>query len=230
MAREYTTKDKLINWLRYHIWYLVAVGMLLVIGASMVSTKMEQSQQACDYCIAYIGTFELPAGCVSALETEIAALGVDADGDGEITVRINQYIVSDTDGQVGEVAYGRVAEIALLADIDEGESYFFLVEYPEEFQQDFQLMAHMDGSPSADEDFGVWDKVYRWGDCPVPASMALGASGDAAGEQVDHQQLLADLYLGRRCFVNKRMGINSQENADLWNILTAGAVPAQPAQ
>lgn len=228
MTHKYSAKDKIINWLHYHIWYLVAAGLLLTIGGSMIANKTVQARQTCDYCIAYIGTFELPAGCVSALKSEIAALGVDTDGDGEVTVKINQYIVSDTDGQDGEAAYGRVAEIALLADIDEGESYFFLVEYPEEFQKDFQLMAHLDGSPSADADLGVWDKVYRWADCPVPASLDLGASGDNAGGQVVHQQLLANLYLGRRCFIDPGMQSNSQANRDLWEILTADAVPAQP--
>ena len=108
--------------------------------------------------------------------------------------------------------------MALLTDITKGESYFFLVEYPEEFQQDFQLMAHMDGSASADDDFSVWDKVFRWADCPVLAELELGA---------DNQKLLADLYLGRRCFLDPGMKINSRSNADLWNILTADALRSE---
>ncbi len=230
MTHKYSTKDKILNWLHYHIWYLVAAGLLLTIGGSMIANKTMQARKNCDYCIAYVGTFELPAECVGALKSEIAALGVDTDGDGEVTVKINQYIISETTDQNEEVSYGRVAEMALLTDITKGESYFFLAEYPEEFQQDFQLMAHMDGSPSADEDFGVWDKVYRWADCPVPASLELGASTDAAGAQIDHQQLMANLWLGRRCFIDPGMGINSQPNADLWAILTANAVPPQPAE
>ena len=206
-----------MNWLHYHIWHLVAVGLVMTIGGSMIANKMMQAKRACDYCIGYVGTFELPAECVSALKTEIASLGVDADGDGVVTVKINQYIVSESNSQSEEASYGRVGEMALLTDITKGESYFFLVEYPEEFQEDFQLMAHMDGSASAEEDFSVWDKVYRWADCPVLAGLELGTA---------NQQLLENLYLGRRCFIDPDMKINSKPNADLWNILTEDARPA----
>ena len=221
MTREYTLMEKFQNWLRYHIWYLVAVAFLLTVGGSMIVNKMHQAKQTGDYCIAYIGTYELPADCVAALKAEIAALGKDVYGDGEVTVKINQYIVGETSGQEGDASYGRVAEMALLTDITKGESYFFLVEYPEEFQQDFQLMAHMDGSPSADEDFGVWDKVYRWGDCPVLAGLEL---------EDGHQQLLENLYLGRRCFVESGMKIDTKANRDLWEVLTARASLPNPTE
>ena len=214
MTREYTLMEKFQNWLHYHIWYLVAAGFLLAVGGSRIVNKMNQAKQASDYCVAYIGTYELPDDCVTALKGEIAALGADADGDGKVTVKINQYIVGDTDGQDGDASYGRVAEVALLTDITKGESYFFLVEYPEDFQLDFQLMAHLDGSPSDDADFGVWDKVYRWGDCPALAGLEL---------ETDHQKLLEDLYLGRRCFVQPGMKIDSRANRELWAALTEGA-------
>lgn len=229
MEHQYTKKDKFLNWLYYHVWWLVAAGFLLIVGGSMIFAGMEQAGKGCDYCIAYIGTVELPAACVSALQEEIAVLGRDTNGDEEVIVQIKQYIVSDVGSQDTEAAYGRVAEVALLTDISEGESYFFLVEYPEEFQKDFQLMAHMDGSTSADDDFGVWDKVYRWADCPVLAGLELGTSVDSAGVRMVHQELLADLYLGRRCFLNPNMKINSAANADLWEALTENAIPAQGA-
>lgn len=214
VERQYTTKEKVSNWLYYHVWWLVLIGLLLVIFGSMIRTKVETARQSCDYCIAYVGTSVLPEDCVSALKREIAACGVDVDGDGGVTVKVSQYIVSETAGADEAASYGRTAEIALLTDISEGESYFFLVQYPEEFQQDFQLMAHMDGSPSADDDFGVWDKVYRWADCPVLAALELGP---------ENQTLLANLYLGRRCFLDPDAQANSPENIALWEALTAGA-------
>lgn len=215
MARQYSAKDKVSNWLHYHVWHLVAVGFVLVVLGSLLFSKAEQNRQKCDYCIAYIGTAELPAACVDSMKREIGMHGTDVDSDGEVTVKISQYIVSGENSMHEGVAYGRTAEVALLTDISEGESYFFLVAYPEEFQQDFQLMAHLDGSPSADEDFGVWDKVYRWADCPVLAGLELGA---------EHQSLLQNLYIGRRCFVDPKTQGNTPENAALWAALTEGAV------
>ncbi len=214
MERSYTPKEKITNWLYYHVWWLVLAGFLLVIFGSMIRTRVENAREKCDYCIAYVGTSVLPEDCVNAVRQEIAALGTDVDGDGQVTVKLSQYIVADSAGLNAEAASGRATEIALLTDISEAESYFFLVQYPEDFQLDFQLMAHLDGSPSAEEDFGVWDKVYRWGDCPVLAALPLGT---------ESQALLENLYLGRRCFVDPDVKANSPENAVLWDALTFGA-------
>lgn len=215
MERKNETMKKITNWLYYHWWLPVLIGVLVMMLGSMIRTRVETWRLRCDYCISYVGSEVLSEACVDSLKQEIAALGADVDGSGDVTVRIKQYIVSDTGVTGTDVAYGRAAEIALLTDISEGESYFFLVQYPEEFQQDFQLMAHLDGSPSADDDFSVWDKVYRWADCPVLIRLNLGA---------ENQTLLENLYLGRRCFLDPDVKTNSPENANLWEVLTAGAV------
>ena len=227
MERTYTAKEKFFNWLHYHIWHLAAVALLLVMATGILANKISQTKESYDYYIAYIATAELPSECLSALKSEIGALGVDVDGDGEVTVKISQYIPSTTTATYEEAAYGRTAEVAILTDINEGESYFFLVEYPEDFQLDFQLMAHLDGSPSAKDDFGVWDKVYSWADCPTLTALNLGSSVDEAGQEIDHQEFLSKLYLGRRCFIDTRMKSNSPENAALWDLLTAGATLPQ---
>lgn len=223
MERTYTTKEKIRNWLYYHIWHLAAAALLLAIAASVISNKVSQRKETDDYCIAYIATAELPSECLRALKSEIGALGVDVNGDGEVTVKINQYIPSTDTATYEEAAYGRAAEVAILTDIREGESYFFLVEYPEDFQLDFQLMAHLDGAASDEDDFGVWDKVYSWADCPALTALDLGTSATESGGQIENQALLGKLYLGRRCFLDPRMKSNSPENAALWDILTAGA-------
>lgn len=221
--REYIWRERLSNWLYYHVWHLAAVGLILVIAVSLICNKAELARQRCDHCIAYIGETLLPAECVDALKREIAALGTDVDGNGEVTVKINQYIVSTTSAVTEEAVYGRAAEIALLSDISEGESYFFLVQDPEAFQQDFQLMAHMDGSPSADDDFSVWDKVYAWADCPRLSALELGMCTLEDGSRIDCQQLLGRFWLGRRCYVTSGFDSDSQENAQLWALFTEGA-------
>ena len=140
----------------------------------------------------------------------------------EATVKINQYIPGDGESETGNATHGRAAEIAILTDISEMESYIFLVEYPEDFQIDFQLMARLDGSPSDDDDFGVWDKVYAWTDCPVLAGLELGT---------ETRELMEKLYVGRRCFVQPNAKADSPENKALWAVITEGANPVQqPAE
>lgn len=230
-ARKYTARERLQNWLHYHIWWVVAVLFLVVVFSSMIMTRVEEKKQRCDYCVAYVATRELPGECLESLKTRIAALGTDVDGDGAVTVKINQYIPGDTSTVSENASYGRAAEAAILTDISEMESYIFLVEYPEDFQLDFQLMAHLDGSPSTEDDFGVWDKVYAWTDCPVLAGLDLGTCDDGTGKQVACQSLMETLYVGRRCFIQPDAKANSPENRALWAALTEGATPVQkPAE
>jgi len=214
--RKYTVRERLGNWLHYNIWWVAAIAFAAVILSSMLLNKAEEKQQRSDYCIADVAAQELPDECLESLKCQIAALGTDVDGDGTVTVKINQYIPGDGSAVSENASHGRAAEVAILTDISQMESYIFLVEYPEDFQLDFQLMAHLDGSPSADDDFGVWDKVYAWSDCPVLAGLELEAEA---------RELLGKLYVGRRCFVQENAKANSPENQALWALITDGANP-----
>lgn len=220
-------KKKLQNWLYYNIWWVAAIALLAVIVSSMVLTRVKAEKQRFDYCIAYVATQEIPAEGLEELKCQFAALGADVDGDGEITVKINQYIPGASIASGEEAAHGRVAEVALLTDISEMESYLFLVEYPEDFQLDFQLMAHLDGSPSANDDFGVWDKVFAWNACPALAGMELGSWEDENGTLISGQALMSKLYVGRRCFIQKNAEADSPENEAFWQAVTKDGTPVE---
>ena len=215
--RQYTRKERLLNWLYYHVWHLVAVGFLLVVLISMIIGKVALNQEGYDYYFAYVGEEAIGAEDVRSLETLLASLGQDVNGDGLVTVRVNQFIAGN-EVTNEDASYGRAAHVAMLTDIEEGQSYFYLLEDPETFQLEYQMVAELDGSPSEDEDYTVWDKVYAWNDCPV-----LAAAKENSGVAGDFAQLLDRLYLGRRCFVNTGMKINSPENDDFWQILTENA-------
>lgn len=204
------------NWLYYHVWWIVAGVLAVIISGSMICNALDIGGAKYDYRFAYVGDNALPTQWVTQLETQIAALGSDINGDGTVTVKITQYVVGTSSGSE-EALYGNTAEVALLTDITEGESYFFLTDEPEGFQRQYQLLAHMDGSPSADDDFGVWDKVYAWEDCPVLVSLVSQTSGE-------YSDVPQGLYFGRRCYPDPRMNSNREENAALWALLTGGAV------
>lgn len=202
MEKTYSTKEKLENWLYYNWWIPVLVLFLLVVGGSMLATRQGQDRTKADYRVAYVGTAVLGEETLAVLENAFAACGADVNGDGKVVVSIVQYITGDQSGFEGAY-YGRAAEMALLTDIDEGESYFYLLDDPEAFQKSLLLLANPDGSPAAEGDFDVSDKVFACGD--LPAFDALAAD--------------TELYLGRRCFVNPDMEANSKANADLWTAL-----------
>ena len=203
MEKSYTTREKLENWLYYNWWIPVLVLFLLVVGGSMIVARSEQDRTKADYRVAYVGYQVLEGEMLEAAEWAFVSLGTDVNGDGMVTVSISQYITGDQSGFEGAY-YGRAAEVALLADLDEGESYFFLLDEPEAFQKSLLILANPDGSPAAEDDTNVADKVFACGSLPA-----------FAGLETENP-----LYLGRRCFLNPDMEANSNENAALWAALT----------
>ena len=62
-------------------------------------------------------------------------LGTDCNGDGKIVVQVNQYLSAQED-----VMYAAASNVRLMADLDACESYFFLLEDPEGFQQGYEVL------------------------------------------------------------------------------------------
>lgn len=225
MEREYTTKEKLANWFYYNkLWVAVGIIILWVVG-SMLWNILGIGQVEPDYRFAYVGRLRLPEDCVSALEAGLASLGTDLNGDGAVTVSLTQHIYT-SDSNTENMMYSYSADVTILADITEGESCFFLLEDPAAFQLDYQVLAEPDGSMPEEDDYEALDKVYLWGECPVLSSLELGSYTDQYLDQTETgecQELLENLYLGRRFFYDPAQEEYPEGNDALWNAMTEGA-------
>ena len=223
--KQYTRRQRLENWFYYNkLWLLVGLVLLWIIG-SMLWNVLGIGQVRPDYRIAYVGRLKLPDDCVDALERELATLAEDCNGDGTVTVVVTQYVTtSDNDLENQMYSYG--SQISILADITEGESHFFLLEDPVDFQLSFQVLANLDGSIPAEDDFEALNKVFRWAACPTLASLELGTYEDSyldITETGEIQDLLKDFYLGQRYYVGNSTPDHWEAYEALWNILTEGA-------
>lgn len=214
------------NWWHYN-WRIV---LAVIVGAFVLwqifAGVLGIGQVKPDYQIAYVGSKELPEDTVIALTEAIAALGEDENGDGQVLVTLNQYVIPEGD-ENAETRYA--ASVQLTADLSGGESYFLLLEDPDSFQQEFAALAFWDGSCPEDDDTSGLDKVYAWDNCPVLATLDLGGYSQNIWGQIfegDNQGLLSGLYFGRRCFYPESN--NAVENlegcAALWDTLTNGAI------
>lgn len=223
--KTYTRRQRLENWFYYNkLWVLAGLVIFWVLG-SMLWNVLGIGQTAPDYTFSYVGRLELPQDCVTALETSLAQLGEDLNGDGEVIVKLNQHVVTDN-SYADNMTYSYGAEITMLADITEGESHFFLLEDPVDFQLSVQILANLDGSMPAEDDFEALNKVYRWADCPALASLELGTYEDSyldITETGEIQDLLEDLYLGRRYFYDPSQQKNPEGDNALWLAMTEGA-------
>ena len=210
-SREYTKKEKLANWFYYNKWWLVVGAVLIWIVGTMLWNVLGVGKAKPDYRVAYVGMTRLSDSCVSALEEGLSALGTDLNGDGKVIVQLTQHITTASQNAEGMI-YGYAAEVTVLADITEGESYFFLLDDPQSFQKNYQILAHLDGSMPENDDFEAMDKVYAWNSLPSLASI-----------ESEEMELLSTLYLGRRYFYDPSTAGDLSGMEAFWEILTRGA-------
>ena len=214
------------NWWYYYKWYVICGGVLFCISIHLIGNAFGWFKKTPDIQIAYIGETRLPDDTVSALENAFAYLAGDYNHDGETRVQINQFIKgSPNDKDADIISYQQALTIALMGDINDCESYFFLMEKPEEVQKEFQVLAMPDGSCPDDTDFSSEDKVFQWKSCGLLSELELGNYTTTVLGQTEsgsNQELLSDLYLGRRCFYNKKQTKYADKCGQLWNILQGG--------
>ena len=224
--RQYTKKEKFLNWLHYHKIQLAAGALILGVAGSMLWNVLGIGQIKPDYRFSYIGSRELAEETISTLENALASFGNDLNGDNRVAVSITQHITADPTN-TDNMMYGYAADMTVLADITEGESTFFILEDPVSFQLSFQILSHPDGSIPAEDDFTALDKVFLWKDCPALASLELGMYEDNyldLTETGEIQDLLSGLYLGRRYFYDPSQQKYPEADDALWRAMTEGAV------
>ncbi len=227
--RHLTKWEKRKNWWYYYKWYVLCGVILLGIACDLVGNAMGLWKPTPDFQIAYIGESTLPKETVSALENAFATLGkdlnldLDFNKDGKIIVKINQYTSNSQNPDSDAHYYETASEISLIGDISDCDSYFFLLENPDSFQQEHQLLANPDGSCPNNTDYSTTDKVLLWSDCSVLSKLELGSySTSLLGQHTmgDSQELLAEFYLGRRCFYTDIVTDNVKQCSMFWKLLT----------
>ena len=210
------------NWWYYYKWYVIIGVILLGIAIDLIGSAFGLFTKSPDLQIAYIGKAPLPQDTATAIQQAFTTLAEDFNGDGEIIVQVNQYVSDNNTTDVDTAYYQYASEITLIGDISDCESYLFLMEDPQDFQRQFQLLALPDGGCPDESDYSVEDKVIVWADCPILAGMELGTYTEITmGEMTtgNNSELLAGLFLGRRCFFTDAVTDNLQECNDLWDIL-----------
>lgn len=200
-----TKQERRANWWYYYKYYVLVGAVLLGIGVSLICSYFGIGQTKPDYAIAYVGSASLSEEAAAALQARFAELGADENGDGEIYVAVNQYVRHST-GDSDSYYYAQAAEAQLIADITDCDSYFFLLEDPEDFQESMHVLCNADGSLPGDEDFSAEGRAW-----PVSEFAALE----------DLPEELRGLYLGRRGFWTEDT-VNYLEGCEaLWNSLRA---------
>ncbi len=214
-------KKAIKNWWYYYKWYVICGIILLGIACNLIINALGLWKKKPDIQIAYIGKTALPQDTISALEQAFTSIAGDYNQDGKIIVKVNQYIDGIQNSDVETAYYEYASEISLIGDISDCESYFFLMDDPDNFQREFQLLAARDGSCPDTMDYAA-GKVIAWSDCTTLAEMELGSyTTIVLGETLtgSNQELLSTLFLGRRCFFTDDRTDNVEQCSTLWELL-----------
>lgn len=210
------------NWWYYHKWYVIIGIILFLITCHLIGNAMGIFDKSPDLQVAYVGKVPLPSETSAVLQKAFTLLASDYNHDGEIIVQINQYIDGNDNHDADTAYYQYASEITLIGDISDCDSYFFLLEDPADFQRTYQLLAASDGSCPNDSDYTIADKTILWSDCTILADLELGTYTDTLSGQTstgNNQDILSELYLGRRCFYTDTVTEHAKECSGLWNTL-----------
>lgn len=234
--RELTKAEKRKNWWDYHKWFVVLGIVAVLFLGGLVWNLLGIGRVRPDYQIAYVGSAALPGDTVAALETAFSELGEDLNGDGKVVVTLNQYVTyadlirqkEETGERGNEEIYmqAQASRISLTADIDARDSFFFLLDDPEGFQQIYEVLSYPDGTLPEGEDWSADGMYLSWTECPVLSGLELGSyTLNYLGVELtgDSQELLSQLYIARRGFWTGE-GCDHLEGCEaLWEKLCAGA-------
>ena len=207
---QLTKKQKAANWWHYHKWPLLVGALLMAAAIDIGYNALGFGAIKPDYQVAYVASAPLDDATIAAVESAFASYGEDCNGDGRVTVQVHAY-VDMADSQDSDAArYAAAAKVKLMADMEARESYFFILDDPETFHANYQILADADGALAERFEDCL---CYPWDGCPALATINA--------ENIE----LSELYFARRGFWGDRVCANRAECDALWNALTEGAKP-----
>ncbi len=208
--REYTSREKAVNWWDYHRWLVYGLIAVLILAIWMVHDLFFRAEP--DVYVSYVGAEALPEDTAADLKLLLTSLAEDVDGDGKVLVQVDQYAVRfGDDSQSDYAAYVSMAQ--LLSAIAGERSAIFLLEDPAGFQAETGALGYLDGT--APEDGAAdWERMtLRWTDCP--ALTAYGLKDDDAR--------FDGVYLGFRAAFSEEQAEKFSASGALWRAMTSGA-------
>lgn len=217
--RELTPEERRANWWHYHKWHVLLAAVVLLVLAQLGFNAWNTIRNAPVYQVAYVSSTPLPEETAAALESALTGL---AEGK---RVGLNQYLTAGSGTDSESALYASASNIKLMADLDSCDSYLLLLDNPETFQKNYQVLRNLDGTlPEAGDGKAF---CLRWADCPVLTALPLGGYSETMmGQEItgDSQALLDGLYLARRGFWSKKTCKDPEGCDRLWETLTEGAV------
>lgn len=221
-------RKKWNNWWYYNKWYVLVAALVAVLIFDFAYSVHRNRANQPDFQVAYLGP-ALPDSTVERLEAALTELSPDSNGDGQVLVTVNQYNLYTGEGETDsgfDPAAAMAAETRLSVDLQSGDSFVFLMPDPVKFQAESGILARIDGSLPEEDPDSALPLYLPWEDCPVLAGLDLGELDDpmmGGPTGIANQELMQNLYVGRRYLSADEDPLRYHSSARFWAILTAGS-------
>jgi len=204
--RELTKEEKRKNWWDYHKNHVLIGVLAVALVAWFVYDTWIDVPPKPDFQIAYLGSESLPQDAVDALESALEAKIEDINGDGQIVVQVNQYLV---DADEKDYATIMASQTRLTADFQECASFVFLMENPEDMQKRYEFMAYPDGREPAEDEMLSPELWLQWESCPALTGML----------EAEAQKPFQKLFLARRIVDRPEQCAHLDVYTAIWEML-----------
>lgn len=203
---DYTPVQRLGNWWHYHKWLVLLATALLVTGAVLFAGWLDRTRP--DLRVGYVAVQAMDQDAAARLQAALESLCEDSNGDGQVLVTLEQYIVSFR-GTASDANTQMAGMARLSADLRAADGpAIFLLDDPEGLQRSVGALQYLDGAQPPEQppyDAQNWRQmVCDWQDCR-PLAETLNAQG---------------LYIARRA---ESLTPAAAASEALWQALMAGA-------
>lgn len=222
-----TPKKKWENFWYYHKLHVLIAAAVVLLAAVFIAQSLQTVKP--DYTVGMITSTAYSDSVIDTLQAAMQKYGKDLNGDGRVTVQINQYTISPSDGGTSSGLSGVNPEVQaamqtkLVADLTTGSSIIFITDdasFRRQEQAGNHMFAYLDGSTPQDsaDDYGNMRVALQ--KCPVFRGTGLtdqAASGGGTGS------LSLSLRVYRGSAIEGKVGDYYQECKELFDKLTRGS-------
>lgn len=183
LTPEEQKRRKRANWWYYN-WGIAAVAAVIILGAVYAAHGLLTAVDP-DVTVAIVASEALPDEAVHALENALSDYAEDENGDGKITVQVNNYTWS-ANASLTDMNSQMAGAARMNTDLANGESAIWILEDAQGFEEAYGALS---------ENLGAnWqEKLIAWSEQPTLAALDLGSydtSADGSAKQ-DVQEKLA---------------------------------------
>ena len=143
-------KQKRQNFWFYHKWHVIIALAVVIIGGYFIYDVLHKTEY--DYTIGLITEESVPTDIVGRMENLISEKGEDLNGDGQVLVHIENYIVA-SEGESAAIPNMQMASVTkLMSDMSSMQSVIFFTDDKsfQRYQKDSTAFSYLDGTTPKD--------------------------------------------------------------------------------